>query len=70
MLGCRLTYLREIDPRYKLTRFNRMIDTILRMHKNKVRKDTIIKVYETTMSVPCCIYDSELIINIKQTNIK
>lgn len=42
-LGCRLSYLGEIDVKHKLARFNHTDGTLFRTFKNKVRKDIMIK---------------------------
>ena len=57
-LGCDISYDRERDIDEKINRFQMICGTINRSLKDKVRKETKLKLYKT-MAVPMLLYGSE-----------
>jgi hypothetical protein len=64
-LGCDISYERDNDLDHKIHRFQMICGTINRTLKQKVRKDTKLKLYKT-MAVPSVIYGSETWVDLKR----
>jgi hypothetical protein len=57
-LGCSISYQPSNDVEFKLAKFLQLIGTIRRTNFRKVRKETILKLYNTLV-VPTFLYGSE-----------
>jgi len=57
-LGCSISYQFYSDVEFKLTKFLQLIGTIKRTIFKKVRKETILKIYNTLVLLTC-LYGSE-----------
>ena len=57
-LGCNISYQFSNDVEFKMTKFLQFIGTIKRNIFRKVRKETILKMYNTII-VPALLYGSE-----------
>ena len=57
-LECELSYLSEKDINNKINKYCYITGTLKRTSKNKIQKDSIMKLYKT-MAVPIITYESE-----------
>ncbi|MGP1933354.1 MAG: hypothetical protein ACTS8P_01505 [Arsenophonus sp. NC-XBC3-MAG3] len=57
-LGCSILPFEEIDIKKKIVKFNKICGTIQRTLHNKVRKETMIRLYKN-MAVPAGLCGSE-----------